>query len=185
MNRSIFFKEYRNKLDKNRKLSQREVNAIDLFLDSYEKNIEYFTVYQWAYVFATAFHETAFTFEPVKEGLTLSDDWRKRNLRYYPYYGRGYVQLTWKYNYLKYSEIIGVDLVCNPDLALDHSKSFFILIHGMKNGIYTGARLDKYINDKRKSYKYARYVVNGKDKRDVIASYANIFEEILKTSNNG
>lgn len=35
------------------------------------------------------------------------------------YFGRGFIQLTWKRNYETYGQRIGVDLVNNPGLALD------------------------------------------------------------------
>ena len=35
------------------------------------------------------------------------------------YFGRGYIQLTWKNTYKAYGERLGIDLVGNPDLALD------------------------------------------------------------------
>lgn len=35
------------------------------------------------------------------------------------YYGRGFIQITWKNNYLVYGNAIGVDLVNHPELALD------------------------------------------------------------------
>ncbi len=44
---------------------------------------------QIAYVIATVEWETGNTFKPVKEAYWLSEDWRRRNLRYYPYFGRG------------------------------------------------------------------------------------------------
>ncbi len=52
-----------------------------------------------AYALATACHETAYTMQPVREAFWLSENWRRTHLRYYPFYGRGYVQLTWKANY--------------------------------------------------------------------------------------
>jgi hypothetical protein len=52
-----------------------------------------------AYALATACHETAYTMQPVREAFWLSEAWRRTHLRYYPYYGRGYVQLTWEDNY--------------------------------------------------------------------------------------
>ncbi|HSH18312.1 MAG TPA: glycoside hydrolase family 19 protein [Candidatus Saccharimonadales bacterium] len=39
--------------------------------------------------------------------------------RYAPYYGRGYVQLTWFDNYKKAGKALGLDLVNNPDLAME------------------------------------------------------------------
>ena len=69
---------------------------------------------QMAYVLATVEWETNKTFKPVKEAYWLSEDWRRANLRYYPYYGRGFVQLTWKNNYATYGQLLGVDLVNEP-----------------------------------------------------------------------
>jgi hypothetical protein len=70
---------------------------------------------------ATVAIETASTFEPVEEAFWTSDAWRRANLRYYPYYGRGFIQLTWKDNYLTYGREIGMgdDLANHPELALD------------------------------------------------------------------
>jgi hypothetical protein len=48
-----------------------------------------------AYVLATTQWETAQTFKPVREAFWKDEEWRRVNLaRYYPYYGRGFVQLT-------------------------------------------------------------------------------------------
>ena len=63
--------------------------------------------------------ETASTFAPVREAFWLDEDWRRRNLRYYPYYGRGYIQLTWDYNYRSAGAALGVDLVAAPDRAME------------------------------------------------------------------
>ncbi len=35
------------------------------------------------------------------------------------YRGRGYIQLTWDYNYKYYGNALGIDLINTPDLALD------------------------------------------------------------------
>lgn len=42
---------------------------------------------QIAYVLATTEWETANTFKPVKEAYWLSEEWRRKNLRYFPFYG--------------------------------------------------------------------------------------------------
>ena len=93
-----------------------------------------------AYVLATSYHETAQRMLPVREGLAASDQWRRRNLRYYPWYGRGDVQLTWKANYEKADEELGLqgELVKNPDLALDKEVSAKVIVRGMSEGWFSG-----------------------------------------------
>ena len=118
---------------------------------------------QIAYVLATTEWETAQTFKPVREAFWLSEDWRRNNLRYYPYYGRGYVQLTWKTNYQKYSQILGVDLVNNPDLAMDNNIALFILVHGFKTGTFTGRKITDYINKNSTDFFNARRCINYTD----------------------
>jgi len=127
---------------------------------------------QIKYVLATVEHETAGTYMPVKEAYWLSDGWRKRNLRYYPYYGRGFVQITWKSNYVKFSKILDVDFVKNPDLALELEHAVNILVIGMKYGHFTGKKLDDYITRKKIDFRRARRIINGLDKAKKIASLA-------------
>ena len=69
---------------------------------------------------ATVAIETASTFKPVREAFWMSENWRRANLRYYPGYGRGYIQLTWiDPNYINAGNYIGVDLKNNPDRAME------------------------------------------------------------------
>lgn len=127
---------------------------------------------QMAYVIATAEHETGRTYKPVVEAHWLSEDWRKRNLRYYPYHGRGYVQITWDYNYKKFSKLLGRDFVTNPDEVLDKNVSLFILVYGMSTGMFSGKRLGTYVNKNDKDFYGARKVVNGRDKAEHISRLA-------------
>ena len=127
---------------------------------------------QIAYVIATAEHETGGTYKPVVEAHWLSEDWRKNNLRYYPYHGRGYVQITWDYNYEKFSKLLGRDFVTNPDEVLDKNVSLFILVYGMSTGMFSGKRLGTYVNKNDKDFYGARKVVNGRDKAEHIAALA-------------
>ncbi len=130
---------------------------------------------QHAYIIATTFWETGRTFQPVKEAYWLSESWRRSNLRYFPYYGRGYVQLTWKFNYEKYSKILGLDLVNNPDKVMEPDISMFILCHGFKHGVFTGHSLEKHVNAKKTDFLNARRCINGVDKRREIAALANSY----------
>ena len=101
-----------------------------------------------AYILATAYHETNGTFNPVREAYWLDDPdayLRKHHPEYYPYYGRGFAQLTWHHNYKKYEDLLHVPLTSNPDLALDPDIAAFIIVHGMTTGTFTQKRLYDYI----------------------------------------
>mmetsp|Transcript_24173 Transcript_24173/g.44976 ORF Transcript_24173/g.44976 Transcript_24173/m.44976 type:complete len:163 (-) Transcript_24173:1048-1536(-) len=127
---------------------------------------------QIAYVLATTQWETNHTFLPVKEAYWKSEAWRQANLRYYPYYGRGYVQLTWKSNYSKYYNIMREPLVASPDLALEPEISLFVLVHGFKMGTFTGRKLSDYVNASVTDFKNARRCINGLNKWQEIQDLA-------------
>lgn len=133
-----------------------------------------------AYVLATAYWETAKTMKPVKEAFWLSEDWRKKNLRYYPWYGRGFVQLTWERNYIKAGKELGVDLTTNPDKVMEPYISAQILIVGMIEGWFTGKKLSDYITLQKSDFKGARRIINGVDKDDEIAEIAKKYDADLK-----
>ena len=99
----------------------------------------------------------------------------QKNLRYYPYYGRGYVQLTWKNNYEKYSGLLGIDLVGTPDLALEPGVAAFVLVHGFKTGTFTGRKISDYISADKTDFVNARRCINGLDKAYEIARLAEKF----------
>lgn len=137
---------------------------------------------QCAYVLATVQHETNGQYVPVKEAYWMSEQWRRMNLRYYPWYGRGHVQLTWKSNYQKVDNYfkLGGKLIANPDLIIsDHNLSANAMIIGMMKGWY-GQPLTRFVNNKIKDYRQARRSVNILDKADLIAGYARGWEEGLK-----
>lgn len=135
---------------------------------------------QLAYILATAYHETAHTMKPVKEAFWLSEDWRKKNLRYYPWYGRGFVQLTWDYNYKKASQKLGVDFMKNPEGVMDPKNSAEILVVGSMEGWFTGKKIPDYITLQRSDYVNARRVINGTDRASEIAKLAQVYEADLK-----
>lgn len=130
----------------------------------------------WAYMMATIEWETASTFEPVREAYWLSEDWRQKNLSYYPFYGRGYVQLTWKSNYQEYSSITGLNLVGEPDLAMKPDVALYIIVHGFKHGAFTDYKLDDFVNPSNTDYYHARKCINWLDKASEIKELAESWE---------
>jgi murein DD-endopeptidase MepM/ murein hydrolase activator NlpD len=104
---------------------------------------------QMAMIGTTAI-ESASTYAPVREAFWLSEAWRRANLRYYPYYGRGFIQLTWESNYRTYgpkvAELWGAgpdptfDLVANPEHALNPDiaaavAALYFRDHGREDGV--------------------------------------------------
>lgn len=170
-------------------LNQGQVDGINAIIDCWNSGPEGLfkpPVYDahLAYMLATVYHETARTMQAVKEGLSASDSWRKRHLRYYPYYGRGLVQLTWKDNYHKATEFLrrfypeeasSIDLVNNPDQALNSKYAVAILFYGMSTGMFTGRSLHTYIQSSRIDFVHARQIINGMDRAELIAGYAKSF----------
>lgn len=164
------------------KLSQEQVDGFNVLLEATDG----LPVSWRAYCLATAWHETNKTMQPVIEAYWLSEDWRKRNLRYYPWYGRGYVQLTWKENYKLMDDELGLggQLLKDPSLAQKPDVAAKILVVGMTKGFFNGKRkgLGAYINcnvGTRAEFREARRTVNILDKADQIAGYALTFQEAL------
>lgn len=158
--------------------SKNRDGVIDAVIDSCDAQGLSLTE-QKAYVLATIEHETNNTFKPVREAYWLSEQWRRNNLRYYPYYGRGFIQLTWKSNYAKYEQTTGEPLVESPDLVMDYDLSVFICVHGMANGIFTGHALPSFVNADQVDYYNARKVVNALDKAERIANLAQKWQRNL------
>jgi hypothetical protein len=128
----------------------------------------------FAYCLATAWHESAFTMQPVVE---YGGEEYLRSKPYYPWYGRGLVQLTWEENYRKQDVKLGLmdALIENPDLALEPKIATQILILGMADGDFTGKKLAQYFTDDLTDWYNARRIVNGTDKANDIAKYGELF----------
>lgn len=136
---------------------------------------------EMAYVLATSDWETAHTHKPVKEAYWLDESWRRNHLRYYPWYGRGFVQLTWEVNYKRAQEELGLGtmLTDDPDKALDPEIACDIIIKGMIEGWFTGKKLSDYITLQRSDFVGARRIINGTDRAVEIASLAEDYDELL------
>ena len=145
---------------------------------------------QCSYVLATVYHETARTMQPIEEyyGSTT---------RYAPWFGRGYVMITWEENYKKqqdkmanYSDVldgykIPYKVHDNWTLALVPSTSAIITVAGMRDGDFTGHTLSQHINAEKVDYVEARRIVNGTDKRTTIAGYAEIYQRAFEAAGMG
>ena len=134
---------------------------------------------QIAYVLATAEHESdSFnTLEEYSKGdqydgrADLGNTQPGDGVRFK---GRGYVQLTGRLNYTKYTEKTGLELVKLPIILMNRAAlSVFVIVDGMMHGVYTGRRLDQFVNNQKQDFFNARQVVNGHDRADKIAAQAD------------
>ncbi|BDS12394.1 glycoside hydrolase family 19 protein [Aureispira anguillae] len=127
-----------------------------------------------AYILATAWHESSLRPIQERQAAPNQTDLYNKQARYWHtgYYGRGFVQLTWKENYQKMSTALGLDLVARPELALHPTYAARILVYGMMNGSFTGIPLSKFINPQQQDFYQARLVVNGLDRAERIEQYA-------------
>lgn len=208
MDRKVFFAGVRSSLFGG-KLTQDQVQGFEVILNAFDREgVKHRQ--QAAYMLATAFHETAFTMQPVRETLAKSDDqairildvafargrlpwvskpyWRK-DAQGKSWLGRGLVQLTHKANYQKASDETGIDFVGDPTLAMVPEHAATILIRGMDEGWFTGKTLDRYIDDvdeadseDLREYVAARPIINGTDKAAAIGGYAVKFEAALRAA---
>lgn len=163
-------------------ISESKWNGINAILDFLEAD-ELITDLRWAaYMLATVKHETADTYRPIEEyGKGKGKAYGKIVAKTgQAYYGRGYVQLTWPDNYINMGIALNVDLYRHPENALKPDVAYKIMSLGMRQGRFTGVGLKKYIHDEVCDYLNARRIINGIDRAQTIAAYAEKFENILK-----
>lgn len=184
IDRSSFFSNFRSYYGS---MDQSQVDGINFILANMEEDtrpaINSQTVWmrQLAYIFATTKHEVANTYQPITEYSNTTCVRYDGGCRYK---GRGYVQLTHEFNYRNMSPVVGVDLVANPELALDPDIAYTVMSHGMFYGVFTGRALGDYILSGATDYYNARRVVNGLDRASLIQGYARDFQTILERSAN-
>lgn len=159
-------------------LQPSQVSGTEAILSEWERRG--LTDMRWlAYMLATAYHETAHTMQPIAEygrgkghkyGLPVNGK---------TYYGRGYVQLTWDYNYKKMGDLLDIDLVNNPEMAMEPKVAAAIMFEGMIRGSFTGKKLADYFSQSATDFVTARKIINGLDRAELIAGYARQFHGAL------
>jgi len=174
--------------------------GLTFLLERFERDAAFTNHRELAYVLATIHWETGRTFAPVKE--VRADPGRNPKLytlqeRYWPsgYYGRGYVQLTWDYNYRNASQklkgevfpvgagsvtITPTTFLEHPEFLLEPEISYRIAARGMREGWFTGAKLSRFISASAPpDYVNARKIINGLDQAETIAALARRYEALL------
>lgn len=160
-------------------MSAGQVKGCEAILDAFEQHAPGSDPRWIAYPLATAYHETARTMQAIREiGGGRGRSYGKPAGPYgQVYYGRGLVQLTWLRNYadatkrLPVHGVRKVDLVKNPDAALEPDIAAAILVFGMVEGWFTGRKLGDYFRGTRSDWVDARAIINGKDRAALIAGY--------------
>ena len=181
MNKEAFYKSVRGGI-LGPTLDQNEVSGCEAILAAMEGE----PIANCAYALATAYHETNATMQPVEEAYWLSEAWRKKNLRYYPWHGRGYVQLTWEANYERADEALGLAgaLRADPDKAMEPAIAAKIMRRGMREGWFTGKSFSTYLPAHGPAsierFRSARRIINGTDKDLLVARHAMQFQTALQ-----
>jgi hypothetical protein len=186
INKQTFFAEVRKTLFTggfSGSRGQKQIEGLDLIIDEFERRGD-FNLEELAYILATVFHETAYTMQPIQE---YGSEKYLKGKKYWPWIGRGYVQLTWKYNYVNAGKKLGMDLTSDPTVVMKPEIAVKILFEGMREGWFTGKSLTTYLDgvdesDKEdlREFANARRIINGTDKQVKIGKEALKFEKALR-----
>lgn len=207
IDRRFFFDNVRSALFSGA-LRRGQVDGLTALLDAWEERRSDLDPRWLAYGLATAFHETAFAMQPVRErgsdaycearyGIAGSNPKRAADMGNTTpgdgarYRGRGFVQLTFRNNYACMASHLSrtsgrrVDLVGDPELACRLDYAVEILFFGLESGAFTGHGLPEFFRrdgdgrSVREAWVGARAIVNGRDRADDIAAYGRAFLRAL------
>lgn len=199
INAKFFFDTVRVKLFGGR-LKKSQVEGLNVFLDYWQQKFAREDDRWLAYMLGTAHHEVDKKMQPINEYgsnryffemYSKNGDRPKVAARLgntedgdgVRFHGRGFVQLTGRRNYQDMKDRLGVDLVGNPELALDTKVATEVIFEGMIKGTYTGKKLSDYFNPTKEDWVNARRIINGLDKANLIADYAKEYYAALSYSN--
>src|SRR4029077_1451509 len=119
-----------------------------------------------AYMLATTYHETAQKMWPIEEyGKGSGKPYGKKDAQTgQTYYGRGFVQLTWRDNYHKATVKLSLtderDIEWHVEQALDLVIASRVMFRGMAEGWFTGNKLGDFFSDTEDDPVGARIIIN-------------------------
>lgn len=200
INRNFFFERSRSKIFGN-KLTNKQVQGLNYILDAWENGHTAWDDRWLAYALGTTHLETGAAMQPIHEkggknyfeahygasglnskransmGNTQPGDGAK-------FHGRGFVQLTWQVNYRSMSKHLTqkygmqIDLLSDPDLALQPDYAAEIMFYGMYSGAFTGKKFIDYFSKnssgsiQKDNWNGARAIINGTDKAEIVANFS-------------
>jgi putative chitinase len=186
INKPFFFSQARSTLFGG-SLTAKQVEGLNAILLEWETNYSKKDDRFLAYMLATTHHETDKKMQPIEEygkganrpygkRLKLAKDTAGKHIPYTDtneiFYGRGFVQLTWYENYDKAGKKLGKNFLQNANGVKDLVNTTKIMFLGMTEGWFTGKKLSNYFNGPLQEWVNARRIINGKDKANLIADYA-------------
>jgi hypothetical protein len=164
-------------------MSQQQVDGQNAILADWEGSYGDNDLRWLAYALATTMHETASTCWPIEEyGFGSGQPYGEKDPETgQTYHGRGYVQLTWRDNYRKATDKLGLtdtddDLEWHADRALDPFIAGHVMFRGMIEGWFRSdsqgkQTLARYFSNTHDDAYTAREIING-DKK-TIPSWSN------------
>jgi|GEM_PF-6274851 len=183
MNRAAFYDAIRADIN----LTTRNVVGFEKHLDYVEAHA--IALDKASYALATSSWETALTLHPVRE---YGSETYLRSKKYWPHVGMGLIQVTWRDNYIKAARLLGLPdtfFLDDPKRLLEWRYALPLLFKGMETGLYTGRKLDDYLDgvdesdaEDLREFSNARRIVNGTDKAVTIGKRALVFERGLKAA---
>lgn len=182
LHRQTFFAEVRRAVFGGH-LSQPQVEGMNAILDEWERGYPKGEgdLRHLGYILGTARGEVGAAMQPIEEhGRGAGHSYGRSDPETgHAYFGRGFVQLTWKTNYAKLSKVVGADLVSDPCKALDPKIAAKIIIQGMLRGLFTGKRLSHFFKGSTSDWAGARRIVNGTDRAHEFADLGQRFHAAL------
>src|SRR5215204_1323352 len=169
--RKIFFDAVRGSLFHGA-MTQRQVDGMEAIIKAWEDRPRSSDLRWLSYPLATTAHETGFAMWPIEEygkgaGMSYGETDPQTGETYY---GRGFVQLTWRDNYARADQELGyvgeASLEWFAENALLLPVAAEVMFQGMDEGWFRSDsngvhNLDRYFNESTDDAYKAREIING------------------------